>query len=678
VLVGVVVLAGVVWSASWVLRPRPHEPPDEAKAAYEVGTNLLREGAYYQASTRLEQATKLDGKFVLAHARLAEALTELDDLDGAQLAMLRVDPNAAETKALSQVDALRLDAIRATVTRDFTRAVGAYQLIARQLPDRADVYVDLGRAYEKTNQINQAFDSYVEATKRNPENATAYLRIGILATRSGNPAAALSAFDKAEQLYKKYASTEGQTEVLYRRGYLSRTRGHLDEAHAQLRQALDMAKAGGNLSQRINTLLQLSAVATNKNDPAGAQGYASEAVELAQANGMGDLVALSLVDLGNTFSGQSKYAEAEKYLRQGLLSAQRSNAPRHAAKALINLGSLSIHQGNTEEGIRYVQQALDFYQSGGYRREAAQAIAILGRAKRKKGNYEEALRDFHETLNYAQQAADLSLAAEMNSEIGNVLLHQDKYLEALQHFDESYKIYKSLNNELRSGYGLYNRGDALWPLGRYDEAQLMFEQALAIAEKPGGQNKELLAYIHLARANMALSQRNLPEAKTKAAQAREVAGEQNKATSVEAGRVLGLAQTFSGARDAGVTLCKEALARAQEVGDPWLISTTQLVLAEALLEGGDLAGALANAQEAQASFARFGQKVSECRAWLVAAHASRRAGNLEAARDYASRVTNMLADLQQKWGAEVFNVYQARPDVQEGRKLLGGLAANVR
>ncbi|HZG53070.1 MAG TPA: tetratricopeptide repeat protein, partial [Pyrinomonadaceae bacterium] len=524
VLIGVAVLAGVGWGASWLLRTKPHEPSNEAKAAYELGTNLLREGAYYQASRRLLQATSLDDKFVLAHARLAEALTELDDADGARDAMLRIDSHAADRDALSQTDALRLEAIRATVTRDFARAVRAYGQIARQLPERADVYVDLGRAYEKTDQVKEAIESYFEATNRDPENATAYLRIGILATRQTNPASALSAFDKAEQIYKKYANAEGQTEVLYRRGYLSRTRGNLNEAQAQLQQALDMAKAGGNLSQRINTLLQLSAVATNKNDPAGAQSYASEAVELARANGMENLVALSLVDLGNTFRGQGKYAEAEKYLQQGLLSAQRSNASRYAAKALGNLGGLYIQQGNTEAGIRHLQQALDFYQSGGYRKEMAQTIALLGRAKRQKGNYEEALNAFNQTMQLADQAADLSLAAEMHSEIGNVLLQQDKYVEALHHFDESYKIYKSLNNELRTAYGLYNRGDALWPLGRYEEARSMFEQARAIAEKPGGENKELLAYICLARANMALSQRNLAEAKAKAAQALEAAG----------------------------------------------------------------------------------------------------------------------------------------------------------
>jgi serine/threonine protein kinase/Tfp pilus assembly protein PilF len=678
VLIGVAVLGGILWSASWLLRAKPHEPSPEAKIAYELGTNLLREGAYYQASRRLLQATGLDDKFVLAHARLAEALTELDDSDGARDSMLRVDSHAAERDALSQVDALRLDAIRATVTRDFTRAVSAYRQIARQLPGRADVYVDLGRAYEKTDQIKEAIESYFEATNRDPKNATAYLRIGILSTRQSNPASATSAFDKAEQIYKEYANVEGQTEVVYRRGYLSRTLGKLDEAQAQLQQALDMAKAGGNLSQRINTLLQLSAVATNKNDPPGAQAYASEAVELARANGMENLVALSLVDLGNTFLGKGNYGEAEKYLKQGLMFAQRSNASRYAAKAHANLGSLRIQQGNTEEGIRYLQQALDFYRSGGYQKEMAQTSALLGRAKRQKGNYEEALRAFEETLKLAEQTADNSLAAVARSEMGNVLLQQDKYADALLHFEESYKIDKSLNNELRICYGLYNRGDALWPLGRYDEARSMFEQALAMVEKSGEENKELLAYIYLAQANMALSQRNFAEAKTKAGRALALAGEQNKTTFVEAQRVLGLAQTFSGGRAAGIEKCEHALAGAKEVGDPWLISNARLALAEALLEGGDAAGALANAQEVQAVFANSGQKVSEWRASLVAARASKQAGNLAAVRDYVSRVTDLLAELKQKWGAEVFNFYQARPDVQAGRNQLGELSALVR
>jgi tetratricopeptide (TPR) repeat protein len=189
---------------------QPNEPSPEAKRAYEAGTDLLREGAYYQASKRLLRAVSLDDGYVLAHARLAEAWTELDYADRAKDALLRVELQAAEREALSPVDALYLDAIRATVTRNFPRAVKNYQEIARQLPDRAEVYVDLGRAYEKTEEIRKQLNNISKATNRDPKNATAYLRLGILYSRQQNLASASVAFDKAEAIYKSSATAKAR------------------------------------------------------------------------------------------------------------------------------------------------------------------------------------------------------------------------------------------------------------------------------------------------------------------------------------------------------------------------------------------------------------------------------------------------------------------------------------
>jgi serine/threonine protein kinase/tetratricopeptide (TPR) repeat protein len=678
VLISVAVLFVVAWGASRMLRPTPHVPSVEAQAAYDLGTNLLREGAYYQASTRLRYATELDNKFVLAHARLAEVLTELDnDADSAN-AMLRATSYTVERDNLSPVDALRFDAIQATITRDYARAVHDYQEIARLLPDRADTYVDLGRAYEKMERSKEAIQSYVEATNRDPKHATAYLRIGILYTRQGNLASANAAFDTAEKIYKGFGNPEGQTEVLYRRGYLLRTVGQLDEARAQLEQALEMAKAGGNVAQRINTLLQLSAVATNKNDAAGAQSYAREAVELAQKNDMGNLVALGNVDLGITFLAKNKYAEAEQYLKQGLDFARRYNARRHEAKALGNLGSLYIKQGKPDEGIPYVEQARAFYQSGGYRKEEAQALVLLGRAKRQKGSYAEAFNDFQQVLQLSEQVGDPTLISTAHTEIGNVLAHQENYPDALHHFEESYKIEKSLGLEIYAGYSLHNRSEMLWRLGRYEEARNILNQAVAIAQKPDEKDQELLAHSYLTQANMALSENRYAEAQAKSEQALSAVGDSNKSLAAEAKRTLGLAQSYAGATARGKLLCEEAVETAKLTGDPWLVSCSLLALAKAQLANGDAAGALASAQEAQSSFVRSGQKVSEWRAWFVAARASQRAGDLNAARDYAARATNLLAELQQKWGTDAFNVYQARPDVQLCRKQLGELSADTR
>jgi hypothetical protein len=52
-------------------------------------------------------------------------------------------------------------------------------------------------------------------------------------------------------------------------------------------------------------------------------------------------------------------------------------------------------------------------------------------------------------------------------------------------------------------------------------------------------------------------------------------------------------------------------------------------------------------------------------------------GDEPRAREYASHATDLLENLQQRWGTEVYNTYLARPDAQSLRKLLGeGFAIN--
>jgi len=79
--VGVILATAIIWR--W-WRPSAHIPTAEAQNWYAIGTNALRDGAFYQASKALERAITIDGKYVLAHARLAESLIELDYIDRAK------------------------------------------------------------------------------------------------------------------------------------------------------------------------------------------------------------------------------------------------------------------------------------------------------------------------------------------------------------------------------------------------------------------------------------------------------------------------------------------------------------------------------------------------------------------------------------------------------------------
>jgi serine/threonine-protein kinase len=183
--VGIFVLAILtVLLLSWAVvhwwKPSPYKPPPVALDWYNKGIDALGNGAFLQASKALEQSIAIDPKFPLAHARLAEAWSELDYSDRAKDEMLRVQSLVPNRSQLAPVDVLYLEGINATVTRDFPGAIKAYTELVHLSPNEPQVYVDLGRAYEKNDEIKKAIESYVEATNRAPQYATAFLRVAIL------------------------------------------------------------------------------------------------------------------------------------------------------------------------------------------------------------------------------------------------------------------------------------------------------------------------------------------------------------------------------------------------------------------------------------------------------------------------------------------------------------------
>ncbi|HET6973604.1 MAG TPA: serine/threonine-protein kinase, partial [Pyrinomonadaceae bacterium] len=106
--------AGLLIWAAYYFWPRSYYKPSSAAALwYDQGTDNLRNGAFYQASKALAQAIVIDDKFALAHARLAQAWTELDYTDKAKDELLTV-AKLRERSPLSQRDTLYLDAILAT------------------------------------------------------------------------------------------------------------------------------------------------------------------------------------------------------------------------------------------------------------------------------------------------------------------------------------------------------------------------------------------------------------------------------------------------------------------------------------------------------------------------------------------------------------------------------------
>jgi serine/threonine protein kinase/Tfp pilus assembly protein PilF len=680
--VGYVAAVALLLSAGvlgyWLLtRPSPHVPSDEAQRWYDSGVAALREGAYHKASKLLEEAIKEDDRFALAHARLAETWSELDYTDKAKDELIRATDLVPNRFALPSLDGFWLQAVTAMVQREFAEASESYQKIVSNVGDseKAYAYVDLGRAYEKNENLVKAIDSYMEATHRNPHYAAAFLRLGIAYGRNQDLHKAQQAFGEALRLYQLSTDPEGTAEVFFQQGSLLNSLDKFSEARNQLKQALEITASTNNKPQQIKTQLQLSSVAYSEGDAVHAEELANRALEMARSEKLDNLTTSGLIDIGNIFLLRGKYNESDRYFNQALQIAQLNKGRRGEAKALLSLASLRLQEGNANAAVDSIKPAVAYYQQGNYRKETSQALLLLGRASELQGNYDEARKAYEQQLRLAEQMGDPSQLAYAHVYLGSLLGYEERYAEALKHFQESQNINKGLGAYPRLAYDFMNQGHMLWQVGQYELARKAFSEATSLAKQPGVDNQQLRSWISLFESRMALSELNHQKAALLAQQSLASAGNEYKDILIQAKYTLGLAQALSGMLSAGLASCQQAVDLATEIRDPRLISSGQLALSRVLLEKGDSHNALKAALAAQEFFSRTALRHSEWQAWTVAALASDQLRDPIKARDYASRAEDGFEKLRQEWGAEIFEGYVRRSDVQYYRQRINDVLA---
>lgn len=669
--IGILVVALAVWAVVRWWKPTPYKPSAVAQEWFNKGTDALREGAFWQAGKSLDKAVQEDPNFALAHAYLAEAWWELDYSDRAKNELMRVTALVPNRQLLPRDQELYLEAINATVSRDFPAAINAYKNLVAIKSNDARSYVDLGRAYERNEELDKAIENYVKAASIDSEYATAYLRAGGCYSRKSDFASASAAFDKAQTLFKAFANAEGLTEVFRQRGILLRSSGRFDEANQQFELAFETASATGNEFQQISSLLDRSFLAFNRGFTDQAQSYAEKAVDFARKRQLENLAVSGLIELGNAHKARGEFDDAEKYYKQAIDFAHANNGQRRKASAMLNLGGMYIQQLRTDEGLALVEEAYAFFQANNYRRQVMICLSEMARGNRRKGNYEAALKALEQKLEIAQQTGNQPEIAFAYGDIGSVEIEQQRYPEALANYDRSYALNKELGRAIMIAYNQHNRANILWRLGEADKAREALTESFEIASRPDSTYKALLPDIRLSHAQIYLSERKFQDAIRTSEEAIKLAGTSYPNVSIEARYTLGLAKSLSGATREGLKLCEAASNEATNSKDEGLISRSLLAHAEAAVESGEVELGLRLATQAAERFAKNGQQESEWRAWLIAGMASAKGGDRTNSETQFAKGRDVLRQLENKWNPEAIKLYLRRADIQFYSNKLG-------
>lgn len=659
----------------WPLfRKMAHPPLPQAQLKFNLAREAARAGAWFTAAGLLEEAVKLDPRFTIAYARLAEAYAELDQYDKSRDHFFRISLLAPDRSQLPPEERFPIEAIQHCVARDFPEAIAAYRRMLDQLPratapgspERAEVLFDLGRMYEKNEETDNAIDAYrqflapLPAQGAENQAAAAHLKLGILHGRKKDAAAFEPHFSLAKTLYRNSSNKEGITEVSIQRAKILDSLNQLEAARAELEAARSEALSS---YQRLFILLQLCSNSLAKNDKPQAQREAEEAIRLAQGERLDSLATQGMIQLGQIFFMRGEFPSAETRFSQAIESAKKSRDSYNAAYAQVHLGSVYIYQDRLDDALNQAERAHQFFTESGYLLQRVQSLLIIARARRKKGDFEQAHAAYQEALPIAVRIRDWGTEGLIHSELGHLLAYQERLPEALLHYETRYRISRDHRQAYGVAHSLIDRAIVLWQLGRYDEAHAAIAEASPILKQPDVTNKQLPSEIALLESRIALSQGNSREAVRKAEFALAQTGADAGDLLIRARWILGFAYANSGTPRAGLPHCREALALAEKGQNKQLQSDARFALAVAEQAAGLLNEAHADALRAQSLFKSLGREESEWRAWLLAALLSARMENPTRAADEAAEAAHCQSELRERWGEVAFNRYLTRPDI---------------
>jgi DNA-binding winged helix-turn-helix (wHTH) protein/tetratricopeptide (TPR) repeat protein len=425
---------------------------------YALGVAKLREFDVLAAKDLLEQATKADPKFSLAHLMLARAWAQLGyeqrRKDEAKKALdLSVD--------LPRTERMQVEGDYYESLPDHEKAASAYRALFALFPDNVEYGLQLATAQKIAGHDSQAQQTIAEL-RRLPPPTSDDPRIDLAEERAVplNFAVQLElaqrAMHKAQTQGKKLLYAQAEQTDCHDLSYSE----HPEQAEPYCEDSYNLFLAAGNRLAAAESMRLLG-------DMQGTLGRLNQAIttyqkalrilaQLGEHEKTGSVLnnmAINFTNEGNLDRGEQLYREAKShfeqagdqrntaitigniadilYLRGKLLAAEKSyrevieieNARDRGvpAYAQYRLADLKLTEGRVEEAYKLAQQAADALRAAqGSYQYLTPAMNVLGDVLKAEGSLEEARQQYQLALDIGKKAGEP--VAETQLEISELAL----------------------------------------------------------------------------------------------------------------------------------------------------------------------------------------------------------------------------------------------------------------
>jgi Flp pilus assembly protein TadD len=247
--------------------------PDYAEAHNNLGLVLVQSGDDAGGIAAFREAVRLDAGYADAHANLGAALVPTDTEEAVRELEKAVALAPGSVKARFNLAA----AYGANPAQGSAREIEQLQKVLELDPSFARAHAALGKAWLREGKVQEAVKALQEATRLSPESGEARYQLGLALARAGRKDEATSELTKGRELASADDRNKTATlDVLEARAALEK--GDLAGAAAKLRHALQLRPDSFEAQSALGTVLE------KQGDAAGARAAYEKAVALHPAD----------------------------------------------------------------------------------------------------------------------------------------------------------------------------------------------------------------------------------------------------------------------------------------------------------------------------------------------------------------------------------------------------------
>ncbi len=294
------------------------------------------------------------------------------------------------------------------------------------------------------------------------------------------------------------------------------------------------------------------------------------------------------VQLSLAFNYTGDYPKAIALLKTALRDTPETGAD--AARAVVFNALARVYRSISEYTIArdYAQKALEHCRRGGDWRRLAEAYNGLAVVDILQGHYESSLTHSEQAANLIGNRTAPYLLGKIYANMGGACWFLRRPHDGIRHLEKAIKYYERTEHKTNAALGYNNLGINLILIGKWERAHEALKHALELAfevDERGAQVPMILDSL----GELRMMRGELEDARNLLERAVKLAKENgNKWYAGQALRTLGRCHLVAGDVERALEMGREGLVLAEHIGDRQAICESNLLLAEARLQQGEM------------------------------------------------------------------------------------------